>query len=142
MTPSMRVSHLVLDVNDLDQAAAFWAALLDLAVTHRGPDWVDLASLGAAGPVLSFQLVPERKVVKNRLHLDVAVSPSGGGVVAAGHRVRALGGEPASPLHAAESSPWQVWRDPAGNEFCLVTDADVIDLASAASLADGAAGAH
>jgi hypothetical protein len=141
----MRARHLVFDVNDLDKVAAFWAALLDLAVTHRGPDWVDLSPLGGSaqgGPVLSFQLVPERKVVKNRLHIDIAVAPTGGGVVAAGHRARALGAQPASPLHSPDSNPWQVWRDPEGNEFCLVTEADVIDLASSESVADDAGLAH
>lgn len=142
MTPSMRAAHLVFDVNDLDKAAAFWAALLDLAVTHRGADWVDLSPLGGGGPVLSFQLVSDRKAVKNRLHIDVAVSGSDGGVVAAGHRARALGAEPASPLHSGGSSPWQVWRDPEGNEFCLVTEADMIDLGSAESFADDAARSH
>jgi catechol 2,3-dioxygenase-like lactoylglutathione lyase family enzyme len=143
---SMRVAHLVVDVNDLDRVAAFWAALLDLAVTHRGPDWVDLSPLSGGGPVLSFQLVPERKVGKNRLHIDVAVSASEGGVVAAGHRARARGAEAASPLHAGGSSPWQVWRDPEGNEFCLVTQPDVLDLTSGASaaesLADGPGAPH
>lgn len=138
----MRAAHLVFDVNDLDKAAAFWAALLDLAVTHRGADWVDLSALGGGGPVLSFQLVPEHKVVKNRLHIDIAVSAADGGVAAAGRRAASLGAVPASPLHSAETNPWQVWRDPEGNEFCLVTEAEVIDLASAESLADDAAGAH
>lgn len=138
----MRAAHLVFDVNDLDKAAAFWAALLDLAVTHRGADWVDLSPLGGGGPVLSFQLVPERKVAKNRLHIDIAVGRSAGGVVAAGHRAAALGAEPASALHSAGASPWQVWRDPEGNEFCLVTEAEVIDLGSAESRSDDAAGAH
>ena len=138
--PAMRAAHLVFDVNDLDKAAAFWAALLDLAVTRRGADWVDLSSLGG-GPVLSFQLVPERKVVKNRVHIDIAVSASGG-VVAAGRRAQALGAQAVSPLHSPESSPWQVWRDPEGNEFCLVTEADMIDLGSAESLAADAADPH
>jgi len=144
--PAMRAAHLVIDVNDLDRAAAFWAALLELDVSHRGPDWVDLSPLGAHGPVLSFQLVPERKVVKNRLHIDVAVERASGGVVAAGQRAQALGATPASDLQSAGSNPWQVWRDPEGNEFCLVTEADVIDLASSEpvseSLADDAGMAH
>lgn len=140
--PAMRAAHLVIDVNDLDRAAAFWAALLELEVSHRGPDWVDLSPLGGGGPVLSFQLVPERKVVKNRLHIDVAVERERGGVVAAGRRAQMLGGTPAGPLQSADSSPWQVWRDPEGNEFCLVTEAEVIDLASSESVADDAGLAH
>jgi len=122
MTPVMRAAHLVVDVNDLDRAAAFWAALLDLAVTHRDTDWVDLEPLGGGGPVLSFQLVPEPKAMKNRLHLDVAVDPASGGVVAAGLRAHALGATPASELFSPGDAPWQVWRDPQGNEFCLVTE--------------------
>jgi catechol 2,3-dioxygenase-like lactoylglutathione lyase family enzyme len=138
-TPAMRAAHLVIDVNDLDRAAAFWAALLELEVTHRGSDWVDLSPLGGAsggGPVLSFQLVPERKLVKNRLHIDIAVEPERGGVVAAGRRAQALGATPASDVQSVETNPWQVWRDPEGNEFCLVTAADVIDLASSASTSE------
>lgn len=123
MTPVMRAAHLVIDVNNLDRAAAFWAALLDLAVTHRATDWVDLQPLGGGGPVLSFQLVAEPKAVKNRLHLDVAVDPASGGVVAAGLRAHALGATPASELFSPGDAPWQVWRDPERNEFCLVTEA-------------------
>jgi catechol 2,3-dioxygenase-like lactoylglutathione lyase family enzyme len=122
MTPLMRAAHLVVDVTDLDRAAGFWAALLDLDVSHREADWVDLSPLGAGGPVLSFQRVPERKIVKNRLHLDVAVQQASGGVVAAGYRAHALGATPASELFAGDAAAWQVWRDPEGNEFCFVTE--------------------
>jgi len=136
MTPVMSVSNLVIDVTDLDRAAAFWAALLDLDVSRRESDWVDLAALGAAGPVLSFQLVPEEKTIKNRLHLDIAVEASSGGAVAAGRRALALGGTPASELFGADGAPWQVWRDPEGNEFCLCT----VSSPRSDSSAGGAAG--
>ncbi|MGH3524636.1 MAG: VOC family protein, partial [Mycobacterium sp.] len=104
----MRVANLVIDVTDLDRAAAFWAALLELEVLRRESDWVDLAPLGPGGPVLSFQLVPETKTIKNRLHLDIGVDAGSGGAVAAGYRALALGGTPASELFAADSAPWQV----------------------------------
>lgn len=123
MSPVVRAAHLVVDVNDLDRAAAFWCALLDLEVRERTTDWVDLGSLGSDGPVLSFQLVPETKTLKNRLHLDLAVDPESGGVSDAGQRAQALGANPVSELFAADTAPWQVWRDPEGNEFCLVTGA-------------------
>lgn len=121
--PRLRAAHLVVDVTDLDRAAVFWSALLGLEVTGREAGYLDLGSLGAGGPVLSFQLVPEPKAVKNRVHLDLAVDASTGGVVAAGYRAHALGATPVSELRSAESAPWQVWRDPDGNEFCLVTEA-------------------
>jgi len=124
MTPVMSVANLVIDVTDLDRAAAFWAALLNLEVRRRAADWVDLAPLGSGGPVLSFQLVPEAKTIKNRLHLDIGIDAASGGAVAAGYRALALGASPASELFAADTSPWQVWRDPEGNEFCLCTAAE------------------
>ena len=113
-----RAAHLVVDCADLDRVARFWSALLGLQVTSRDHEWVDLQSLGPGGPVLSFQRVPEDKTVKNRLHLDLAT----GDVIAAGERARSLGATPAGALHGASgASPWQVWRDVEGNEFCLVT---------------------
>jgi catechol 2,3-dioxygenase-like lactoylglutathione lyase family enzyme len=118
----VRAAHLVVDVTDLDRAAVFWSALLGIGVTIREAGYLDLGPLGTGGPVLSFQLVPEAKAVKNRVHLDLAVDPGAGGVVAAGYRAHALGATPVSELHSADSAPWQVWRDPDGNEFCLVTE--------------------
>ena len=55
--------------------------------------------------------------------IDLAVDAATGGVVAAGYRAHALGATPVSELRGADSAPWQVWRDPDGNEFCLVTEA-------------------
>ncbi len=79
------------------------------------------------GPRLFFQQVPEGKVAKNRLHLDVRAAPG-----LRGHermaalevecdRLVALGGtrlrraEPAPPMSAG----FIVMTDPEGNEFCL-----------------------
>jgi catechol 2,3-dioxygenase-like lactoylglutathione lyase family enzyme len=125
MTGGLRVraAHLVVDVIDLDRAAVFWSAVLGLGVSGREAGYLDLGPLGVGGPVLSFQLVPEPKAVKNRVHLDLAVDAATGGVVAAGYRAHALGATPVSELRDADSAPWQVWRDPDGNEFCLVTEA-------------------
>ena len=97
----MRVSHIVFDVNDIDGTPAFWAAVLDLKETTRSPDWVDLEPVNEGGPVLSFQLVPEGKVVKNRLHLHVAAPdvPAAQDVGAvAGQRGEPAAGRPRRPL--------------------------------------------
>jgi hypothetical protein len=61
-------------------------------------------------------------VGKNRLHLEFATDPTAGGVLAAGELARTLGGAPASAVFDLETSPWQIWRDPDDNEFCLVTE--------------------
>ncbi len=79
------------------------------------------------GPRLFFQRVPEGKMVKNRLHLDVRAAPGLRGaermaaLEAECERLVALGGrrlrrhEPEPPLEEG----FIVMADPEGNEFCL-----------------------
>lgn len=79
------------------------------------------------GPRLFFQQVPEDKVAKNRVHLDVRAAPGlqGAERMAALEtecgRLVALGAtrvrrdEPAPPMSAG----FIVMTDPEGNEFCL-----------------------
>ena len=63
-----------------------------------------------------FQLVPESKTVKNRLHFDVRVGPDK--VEAELERLTAAG---ATFLHRASQGPhsWVTLTDPEGNEFCI-----------------------
>ncbi len=78
------------------------------------------------GPRLFFQRVPEGKVVKNRVHLDVNV---GGGhdvsaeerrrrVDAAVERLAAAGARRLRPVEEW-GEYWVVMQDPEGKEFCL-----------------------
>ena len=79
------------------------------------------------GPRLFFQRVPEGKVAKNRVHLDVRAAPGLEGearmaaLEAECLRLVALGAtrverhEPAPPMTAGHL----VMADPEGNEFCL-----------------------
>ncbi|MFC3962452.1 VOC family protein [Nocardia jiangsuensis] len=79
------------------------------------------------GPRLFFQQVPEDKVAKNRVHLDVRAAPGLTGdermaaLEAECDRLVALGAirlrrsEPAPPM----SHGFLVMADPEGNEFCL-----------------------
>ena len=79
------------------------------------------------GPRLFFQQVPEDKVAKNRVHLDVRAAPELQGeermaalevecdrLVARG-ATRVRRHEPAPPMSAG----FIVMTDPEGNEFCL-----------------------
>jgi hypothetical protein len=79
------------------------------------------------GPRLFFQQVPEDKVAKNRVHLDVRAAPGLQGedrmaaLEAECSRLVALGAtrvrryEPEPPMSAGHI----VMADPEGNEFCL-----------------------
>jgi hypothetical protein len=114
---SPRVAGIVIDSTDLEGAARFWGTLLNLEVTSREEGWLDLERLGTGGPMLSFQLVPQPKKGKNRLHFDLDVPD----FRAATALALELGGEPAGEVHGTPTKPWQVWRDLEGHEFCLVT---------------------
>ncbi|MEV1005933.1 VOC family protein [Streptomyces sp. NPDC049881] len=125
-----RLKDIVFDSSRPAATARFWAAALDgYAVAPY--DEAELARLRAAGitsieddptvlvettdggPRLWFQLVPESKVAKNRVHLDVfAQDPE-----AETERLTALGAT-VQARHADNT----VLADPDGNEFCLFKD--------------------
>lgn len=79
------------------------------------------------GPRIFFQKVPENKIAKNRVHLDVRAAPGLQGeermaaLEAECERLVALGAtrvrrfEPEPPMSAGHI----VMTDPEGNEFCL-----------------------
>jgi len=89
--------------------------------------WGDQASVvdpDGAGPRLYFQRVPEGKVAKNRVHLDVRVATGLKGEA----RTQRIEAHVARLLEAGASIAWRndnqlgqvvVMRDPEGNEFCV-----------------------
>ena len=76
------------------------------AITHPAGD----------APRVLFQLVPEPKTVKNRVHLDVRVGAEN--IEAEVARLTARG---ATVLHHGRQGPysWVTMADPEGNELCL-----------------------
>ena len=63
-----------------------------------------------------FQLVPEAKTVKNRVHLDVRI-----GADDVERAVTELTARGAKFLHTGRQGPhtWATLADPEGNEFCV-----------------------
>lgn len=92
----------------------------DDTITHRGAlVWKEGAAIthpDKAAPRLLFQLVPEPKVAKNRVHLDVNVGAEN--VEAELERLTDKG---ATFLHRGRQGPhsWVTIADPEGNELCL-----------------------
>jgi Glyoxalase-like domain len=70
---------------------------------------------GGSGRRVLFQLVPEPKTVKNRVHLDVRVGEEAEAALAR------LTGRGATFLHKGRQGPhtWVTMADPEGNEFCV-----------------------
>jgi hypothetical protein len=87
-------------------------------VEHDGRwAWREAAACRAAdGTRLLFQVVPEPKTAKNRMHLDVHV-PEG----TRDAEVQRLIGMGAVHLHDGQQGPftWVTLADPEGNEFCV-----------------------
>ena len=121
-----RIRDVVFDCGHPAALARFWAAALEgYAVAPY--DQAELDRLRAAGiddpeddptvlvepssgsgPRLWFQLVPEAKQVKNRVHLDLASADVSAEVL----RLAGLGARV-----LAEHQAWVTMADPEGNEF-------------------------
>ena len=95
--------------------AGFWAAALGGEVDEDATgDKAFLEAPGWGGPNLWFAAVPEPKVAKNRVHLDLRAPD--GDVAAEVGRLQGLG---ATVLR--DGTDLVVMLDPAGNEFCVET---------------------
>jgi Glyoxalase-like domain len=121
--PPVRKIQVTFDCAEPQRVARFWAEVLGYLVDDDGEACSDPAGVG---PRLYFQKVPEGKVVKNRVHLDMRV---GTGLVGE-ERLAALEAECARliPLGATrlyllpaddENESCLVMQDVEGNEFCL-----------------------
>ena len=114
-----RFKDLCMDANDHQALADWWCRVLGYvrrdsagAGERRSPDWpVPIIDPTGAGPLMWVIPVPERKSVKNRMHIDVfGVTSEILGLGAT--LVRARGGD----------IEWDVLADPEGNEFCVFTE--------------------
>jgi predicted enzyme related to lactoylglutathione lyase len=131
----VRIDSVVFDCQDAAPLARFWAAALGWTVAPYDEDELErLASKGIYDPeedpsvmveppngtdlpVLFFTEVPEEKMAKNRVHLDLSAD---GAIEDEVQRLEELG---ATVRNWAEEggSMWCVMLDPQGNEFCVVS---------------------
>lgn len=112
--PDYRLYELVVDSADPEAAARWWGEVLGAPVGHEGDVpwwWLDDVP-GLPFECFVFPPVPEPKLVKNRIHWDVA-TPDVGALVDAGARVLR---DPGGDIH------WTVLADPQGNEFCAFVE--------------------
>ena len=135
-----RDAQIAIDCTDPHLLNRFWAELLEYEIEHHDAQIREIVAAGLAtleetievdgelwwktaaacrssdghGRVL-FQVVPEPKTVKNRVHLDVRVGDDREAVVA---RCIERG---ATKLWDGQQGPhtWVTMTDPEGNEFCI-----------------------
>jgi hypothetical protein len=105
------IGWICIDSADPNGLATWWQGLIGGAVTVDQDGDVRLD----AEPIpLLFLNVPESKVAKNRVHLDLRVADYDEAVAQA----LSLGATPADDIYIGER--WRVLRDPEGNEFCII----------------------
>jgi len=120
---TVRQVQITFDCADPERVARFWCEVLGYELHSSG---VACSDPTGVGPRLYFQRVPEGKVAKNRVHIDVRAAPGLTGaerlaaLEAECTRVVALGAVRDQLLVADDLSESCInMRDVEGNEFCL-----------------------
>jgi predicted enzyme related to lactoylglutathione lyase len=128
---SIRIQNISIDCLDPARLAAFWAEALGWRITSVEPEEVVLEPPAGSReegivPDVLFLPVPEDRVVKNRLHLDLRPSDQSTEV----QRLHELGARHVDVGQSSECT-WVVLADPEGNEFCVLrpfTDEEMASL--------------
>jgi predicted enzyme related to lactoylglutathione lyase len=110
---------VTIDANDASKVAAFWAAVLGTEVGDTFDDGRYVFLRGRDGlPVVCIQAVPEPKLGKTRVHLDLGVHD----LDATTGRVVELGGSWDGREHRLGSTVWRTLTDPEGTEFDIALE--------------------
>lgn len=111
------VHHIVVDAHDLAALARFWAQVLDWQVLSEREREVVIGPQQSAPIGICFMPAVDKKIVKNRLHLDLTTSAEDRDAEI--ERLIALGAKRVEIGQTGDES-WTVLADPEGNEFCVV----------------------
>jgi len=116
------ISHLTVDSRDAYAQSVWWSEVLGWAQDPEDPNEPGheecMIFAPAGGQRLLFVEVPEDKVVKNRLHLDLR--PAEGTRDAELARLLDLGATVVTDLRLDGGLGWVTLADPEGNEFCIL----------------------
>jgi hypothetical protein len=115
----LRIATLTVDCAEPEPIARWWAEALGWNITYEDPGEYVIEPPGeekdSAVPCLLFIKVPDEKVVKNRLHLDLRPDDRDAEVA----RLEALGARRID-IGQGPDVTWVVMSDPFGNEFCVL----------------------
>jgi hypothetical protein len=123
-----RISHTSFDARSSYQQSVFWSAVLDWTEDPDDPNLPEhdecLIMSRDRAEVLLFINVPDDKVVKNRVHLDLRpVDRTREEEVA---RLVELGATEVADFRRPDGTGWITLADPEGNEFCVLSPKPVI----------------
>lgn len=118
--PALIAVELALDCADAARLAEFWKGAIGyVAEGEPGPGTAWLTDPRGIAPHLALIEVDEPKAVKNRMHIDLAVSGDGppevrwARIAAEAARLEALG----ATVRHEYTGRWVSMADPEGNEF-------------------------
>lgn len=109
------IKDISIDCADPRQRSAFWSEVTGYQPASESDAFVALAGPDRRGVrAIFFWKVPEPKVTKNRVHLDLATKDPT-------HEIERLVGLGAQKVEYREgnAASWTVMLDPEGNEFCI-----------------------
>jgi catechol 2,3-dioxygenase-like lactoylglutathione lyase family enzyme len=107
---------VAIDCADAAALARFWADVLGRQVAEDSTsEHAALLADDGDGPRITFNHVPEAKIVKNRLHLDLITETFD----AEAERLLSLGAQRLRDLQA-DKFRWTTFADIEGNEFDLI----------------------
>jgi predicted enzyme related to lactoylglutathione lyase len=117
-----RISHTSVDALDAYAQSVFWSQVLGFTEDPEDPNEPGHEECMIFSPDraqrLLFIEVPDRKQVKNRLHLDL--EPVSGRRDEELARLLALGATVDADRRNPDGTGWVVLADPEGNEFCIL----------------------
>jgi hypothetical protein len=121
LTVSSFIFNVTFDCADPRSLARFWSAATGYALVEERDDFARLKAPDQRGVrhVLFFQ-VPEAKLSKNRVHVDLASREPEAEIerlIGLGASLVDAGDDP--QWRTGNGTRWVVMRDPEGNEFCL-----------------------
>lgn len=112
------VAAVVVDCADPAAVAGFWQLATGWMPAGSTADGVSFRSPHGVGPYLELLPSAETKVVKHRIHLDVAPYPDEDQSAA----VTVMLEQGAVHADVGQGDvPWSVLTDPQGNEFCVLS---------------------
>lgn len=108
---------IVIDCNDIKTMSDFWCAALRYELVGDAGQYRALVAPGNDEPRIIMQRVPEKRIEKNRLHIDIHVDD----IEAEALRIVGLGATRIVDTAIEEvGSKWIRMLDPEGNQFCIV----------------------
>jgi hypothetical protein len=126
----IRIECINIDALDPMAQARWWATALGWVVTDADDDEVVIRPAAGSSdtttvPEILFAKVPETKVVKNRVHLDLRPDDQAAEVA----RFEALGARRVD-VGQSDEVTWVVLADLEDNEFCILRAAQADPLTS------------